>query len=70
MAGYVYRGNFTGLDSFDAVQMRPRKAPVQPCGTRAAYRRHMNRHETPCGPCIEAARIEARNHWNKHKGKR
>ena len=33
---------------------RIRSAPMQPCGTRAAFRRHYLAGETPCGPCREA----------------
>lgn len=29
---------------------------LQPCGTHAAYRRHLKRGETPCAPCAGAAR--------------
>jgi len=29
---------------------------LQPCGTRAAYRRHLAHGEVPCGPCEEANR--------------
>lgn len=28
---------------------------VQPCGTEAAYRRHLRKQETPCEPCKRAA---------------
>lgn len=38
-------------------QARPRGRPVtQPCGTRAAHRRHKAHGETPCLPCVEADR--------------
>jgi len=30
-------------------------AEPQPCGTRAAYRRHLRRYEQPCPACREAA---------------
>lgn len=29
---------------------------LQPCGTRAAWRRHIARGETPCDPCVAANR--------------
>ena len=30
--------------------------PLKPCGTFAAYRRHLRAKETPCKPCRQAAR--------------
>ena len=30
--------------------------PLQPCGTRAAWRRHHAANETPCHPCVMANR--------------
>jgi WhiB family redox-sensing transcriptional regulator len=42
----------------------PRKVPrwegraIEPCGTRAAYRRHMRHKEEPCQPCRDAERRE------------
>ena len=33
---------------------------LQPCGTEAAYRRHLHRHEVPCGPCRTAATQQSR----------
>lgn len=30
---------------------------LRPCGTLAAYRRHLRAAETPCGPCAEANRV-------------
>lgn len=42
----------------------PRRVPrwegraVEPCGTRAAYRRHARHKETPCSPCREAERLD------------
>lgn len=29
---------------------------LQPCGTQAAYQRHIRARERPCGPCAEANR--------------
>ena len=29
-------------------------ANLQPCGTNAAYRRHLRHHEPPCRPCLDA----------------
>lgn len=33
------------------------KRPLKPCGTNAAYDRHLVRNEKPCEPCKEAHRI-------------
>lgn len=30
---------------------------LTPCGTRAAYRRHVSRGETPCEDCLDARRV-------------
>ena len=30
---------------------------LQPCGTPAAYRRHLDHGEVPCWPCTEAERL-------------
>lgn len=38
---------------------------LQPCGTRAAYRRHKRKGEEPCGPCGEAYHAD-----NRASGKR
>jgi hypothetical protein len=27
---------------------------LRPCGTEAAYRRHLRHHELPCDPCLQA----------------
>jgi len=29
---------------------------LKPCGTTAAYQRHLRHREVPCGPCVEARR--------------
>ena len=29
---------------------------LKPCGTRAAYKRHLRRREVPCQPCVQANR--------------
>ena len=45
----------------------PRK--LQPCGTRAAYARHLYNHDAPCDPCKAAMRTaqdnapSGNNHW-------
>lgn len=33
---------------------------MQPCGTWAAYKRHLKAGEEPCEPCLEGARLQAR----------
>lgn len=41
----------------------PPKKPIRklsPCGTLAAYRRHLKNREVPCEPCSEASRIYTR----------
>lgn len=37
----------------------------QPCGTRAAYRRHLNAGEQPCDACIEANTIWQQGHEDR-----
>jgi hypothetical protein len=37
--------------------------PLKPCGTQAAYRRHIRRSETPCQPCKEAHAAERRDRY-------
>ena len=37
---------------------------LQPCGTTAAYRRHIRAREEPCGPCKAANRDAKRNEAN------
>jgi hypothetical protein len=34
--------------------------PLKPCGTRAAYQRHIANREVPCDACVAANRIDAR----------
>lgn len=36
---------------------------VQPCGTVAAYQRHLARRETPCGECEAAKRADNHNRY-------
>lgn len=40
-----------------AERHQPRRLgrPMRPCGTRAAYQRHLDRGEWPCDPCAEAS---------------
>jgi hypothetical protein len=37
--------------------MRAPGSGLLPCGTAAAYRRHLDHHEIPCQACYEAERI-------------
>lgn len=46
-------GGMTEADRRRARRDRPR---LKPCGTRAAHQRHVAAGETPCAPCVEAAR--------------
>jgi hypothetical protein len=56
---YVYRG--TGVDTLTAFMddepgetRRPGRPREYPCGTPAAYRRHLRYGEKPCGECRRA----------------
>lgn len=40
------------------LTMQERLHPRKPCGTAAAYRRHLNERTTPCEPCLDAAKTE------------
>jgi len=46
---------------------RIRSAPMQPCGTHAAFRRHYLAGETPCGPCREANAAYQRAYRKRNK---
>lgn len=37
---------------------RPRGRPLAPCGTAAAYRRHIKDRTVPCAPCVLANRTK------------
>jgi len=41
----------------------------QPCGTYAAYRRHLRRRETPCEPCAEANRRDTNQRYRLKHGR-
>jgi hypothetical protein len=45
----------------------PERPALQPCGTRAAYRRHRNRGEQPCQPCRDAAALYKRTARLDHR---
>lgn len=36
---------------------------LQPCGTNAAYHRHLSHDEVPCEPCLDAHRADARRRF-------
>jgi hypothetical protein len=42
-----------------------RKRELKPCGTRAAYRRHLRKGEYPCIPCLDANNNETYNRRTK-----
>jgi hypothetical protein len=44
---------------------QPGKLPTKPCGTLAAYRRHLWRGEEPCQPCKDANAAEWRRRYGK-----
>lgn len=37
---------------------------LQPCGTQAAYNRHVRYHETPCDDCLDA-HAEYMHRWRR-----
>lgn len=41
----------------------PAPPRLQPCGTPAAYQRHIDHNEKPCDPCVEAMRAD----WAERK---
>jgi hypothetical protein len=55
---------WTGQPLKPAADEPPR---LQPCGTRAAYRRHRRRGETPCQPCRDAAALYKRTARVDHR---
>jgi hypothetical protein len=44
----------------------PGRPPEQPCGTLAAYRRHLRRGEATCQPCKDANAEYGRNQRKDH----
>jgi hypothetical protein len=56
MSNYRYQGT------------RPRRTrgPVKPCGTDAAYKRHLKNREVPCTPCT-AAHTTAVREWDQKR---
>ena len=43
------------------ARYRPRRTELRPCGTYAAYRRHLARGEKPCEECRQAHALQARD---------
>ena len=41
---------------------QPGRPATQPCGTLAAYRRHLQKGETPCDACRAANAAHVRDH--------
>lgn len=78
MPGYRYRGHHRGPDLFDATDpCRPlhpeeAKAPQQlkPCGTYAAFKRHLANDEDPCDPCTDAYAVYQSEAYARRKAKR
>ncbi len=42
--------------------------PTAPCGTVAAYKRHLRHHEAPCDPCRAAWAEYQRDRYRARKG--
>lgn len=58
---YGIWGGLTEHERRPYLRARERQyADLKPCGTAAAYRRHMRRGEPACGPCLEAERLKSR----------
>jgi hypothetical protein len=60
VAGKQRFGIWGGLTPGQRARLRPPSRPtgrvLQPCGTEAAYRRHLRANETACEPCLAANR--------------
>jgi hypothetical protein len=50
-------------------ELDPRRVWLLPCGTFAAYRRHLRVKETPCEPCKQAARDQANARYDSAAAK-
>lgn len=50
------RSTRTGIPSRVLADREMRGAHLRPCGTHAAYMRHLHSGEKPCQPCIDANR--------------
>lgn len=53
---------------FEPMTSAPKVAkPMNPCGTLAAYRRHLKAGETVCDDCRQASRDDARERRRKYR---
>jgi len=41
---------------------------LKPCGTEAAYKRHLRERTIPCQPCTIAHAANVREWWQRRKG--
>jgi hypothetical protein len=55
------QGVYAGLSGRERGRIRAERGlqiritkPLQPCGTRAAYQRHLAKREAPCAECVDA----------------
>lgn len=53
----------------DPAPVQGAARPLQPCGSEAAYRRHIKAREKPCQPCTVAHR-DAGRRWDKRRATR
>lgn len=62
---YVYKG------AAPLTLVRPDGGVItlRPCGTDAAYKRHLRNGEVACGPCVAAHRVAIRA-WDRRTNKR
>lgn len=72
---YVYKGKHRIADeptpAAQQLTLDGRKVRLKPCGTDAAYQRHLRRRETPCDPCKDAHAIKRCNErGGNHTGQR
>lgn len=70
---YVYRGKHRIADEPTPTEQQvSRNHPtLKPCGTDAAYKRHIRRRETACDPCKDAHAAQlAKDRGGNHTGKR
>jgi hypothetical protein len=65
---------FTGTRSENALDCvnkgrfgPPRRPATQPCGTAAAYKRHIYHGEEPCEACREANRTADREKYHRRR---
>mgnify|MGYP003594003413 CR=1 FL=1 len=53
---YTYRGG-KSVPPVQATGFVRKKPVLKPCGTPAAYKRHLNHGELPCDACLESVRV-------------